>query len=513
MRFQDMGLHGATLSALEAMGFEEATPIQAETIPALLEGRDVIGQAQTGTGKTAAFGIPLVEMARSGRRGLVLTPTRELAQQVQREIQAIGKGSPIDVVCLIGGAHFGEQVKALDRHPNATLVATPGRILDHLERGTMNLDGISIFVLDEADEMMSMGFQDELDALVAQLPEERQTVLFTATLPPPIEKLAKKALHDPATVRVDAGPATNVRQCFIQLAGRDRPAAIRRILEAEAPRAALLFVKTRARVDDMVRALDGLKVEGIHGGMQQGMRDAVMGRFRQGRTQVLVATDVAARGLDVDEVDLVLHDDFANDADTYVHRMGRTGRAGRSGLSILFITPGKIKRLGMLRPVTGRLDTYDLPSDDAMAKLRTGRLVEEIAELGVLAAARDALNAATEAGLSAEDVALRMLSQRLVQPAEEEAVVDVGDSLAISLKVGKMDNVRPNAIVGVLCNAGGLRGEDIGRIDILDRMSVVEVPAAEADRVVAAMAKVRLSGRPVMPRIADDWRFKTPPRK
>ncbi len=513
LRFDAMAISPEVQRALEAMGFEEATPVQSETIPLLLEGRDVIGQAQTGTGKTAAFGIPLVEAARDGRRGLVLTPTRELAQQVQRELQAIGKGSPVDVVCLIGGAHFGEQARALQRHPQATLVATPGRILDHLERGTLTLDELQLFVLDEADEMLSMGFQDELDAIVKQLPDERQTILFTATLAPAIEKLAKKALRNPETVRIGRGPTTSVQQLYVQMAGRDRPAAIHRILEAEAPRAVLLFVKTRARVDDLVGQLGNMQAEGLHGGMQQAQRDAVMNRFRQGKTQVLVATDVAARGLDVEEVDLVLHDDFAQDVDTYVHRMGRTGRAGRTGKSILFITPGKIKRLGMLRPVTGRLDQYQVPDDNQLAKLRSTRLLAELQDVDVLPAAHDALQSAVEAGMSLEDVALRLMSCQLVEPEPAEEQVNLDGNAALSLKVGKFDDVRPNAIVGVLCNAGGLRGEDIGRIDILDRMCVVEIPAAEADRVVNALAKVRLSGRPVMPRLAEDWRFKAPPRR
>ncbi|MCA1819784.1 MAG: DEAD/DEAH box helicase, partial [Thermoplasmatota archaeon] len=227
MRFDELPLHATTLSALEAMGFEETTPVQAETIPLLLQGKDLVAQAQTGTGKTAAFGIPLVEASRNGRRGLVLAPTRELAQQVQRELQAIGKGSPVDVVCLIGGAHFGDQVRAVKRHPDAIFVATPGRVVDHLGRGTLDLSGIAILVLDEADEMLSMGFQDDLEAIVAALPTPRQTMLFSATLAPAIERLAQRALVDPVIVRAGArgAAAASVRQCYAIVRPADRAEA------------------------------------------------------------------------------------------------------------------------------------------------------------------------------------------------------------------------------------------------------------------------------------------------
>jgi ATP-dependent RNA helicase DeaD len=511
-RFEDMGLSDETLSALEAMGFEEATPVQAATIPLLMAGRDVIGQAQTGTGKTAAFGVPLVEAARAGRRGLVLTPTRELAQQVQREIQAIGKGSPVDVVCLIGGARFGDQARALERHPNATLVATPGRILDHLEKGTLRLDALQIFVLDEADEMLSMGFQDELEAIVARLPTERQTVLFTATLAPAIERLAKKALRNPETVRIGKGPTTSVAQYFAQVKGNQRPLAVQHIMEAENPRATLLFARTRMRVDELVELLRGVQADGLHGGMQQAQRDGVMKRFRSGQTKILVATDVAARGLDVDEIDLVLHDELAGDADTYVHRMGRTGRAGRTGTSIVFVGPGKIGRLNMIRSVSGKLKEYVVPDEAALADVRMARAIQELDEVEVVPAAHQALREAHAQGKSTEELVLKLLSERLTAPAPEPVAV-VHETTGIALKVGTMDDVRAGAIMGVLCNAGGLRGEDVGRIDILERMSVVEVPGPEADRVCENLARVRLSGRPLLPRIADDWRFKAPLRR
>lgn len=509
MKFADMNLHEATLSALEAMGFEEATPIQAETIPALMEGRDVIGQAKTGTGKTAAFGVPLVEAARNGKRGLVLAPTRELAMQVQQELQSIGKGSPFDVVCLIGGAPFNVQARAIQRHPKATIVATPGRIVDHLGRGTISLDDVSMFVLDEADEMLSMGFADELDKIVDAIPKERQSVMFTATLPPHVEKLAKKTLHDPATIRMGAGAAPDVRQGYCVVAGRDRVQAVQTIIEAEGPRATLLFCKTRARVEEIVNILPGS--EALHGGMGQPIRDAVMRRFRSGDNKLLVATDVAARGLDVDDIDLVLHDEPAMDVDTYIHRIGRTGRAGRSGTSVLFIGPGKTKKLGPIRKAAGRLEEYTLPGEEELAVMRATRQLDELKEQVPSEASKALYHAAIESGMNPEEIALRALeSMGTIAPPPE---VIVEKPTALCIKVGTMDKVHAGAILGVMTNVGGLRADQVGRIDILEKMSVVEVPAEAMEQLCDTLGRARLSGRPLMPRPADDWRFKAAPTK
>ena len=373
MRFSEMPLHAQTLSALEAMGFEEATPVQAETIPMLLQGRDLMAQAQTGTGKTAAFGIPLVEAARNGRRGLVLCPTRELAQQVQRELQAIGKGSPFDVVCLIGGANFYDQVKAIKHHPDAIFVATPGRVVDHLGRGTLDLGRMAILVLDEADEMLSMGFEEDLETIVAALPMPRQTMLFTATLAREIEHLASKALTNPVTVRAGAkaAAASSVEQLYTVVKGQERSSAIRRILAVEQPKAALLFCRTRERTEELGSELKSLSPEVLHGGMDQRVRDAAMSRVRAGRAKLLIATDVAARGLDVEDIELVLHDEPATDVDTYIHRIGRTGRAGRTGRSILFLPPTGERRLRSVERVAGRIGYYQVP-DDAGPHRRAG---------------------------------------------------------------------------------------------------------------------------------------------
>jgi ATP-dependent RNA helicase DeaD len=518
MRFDELPLRDSTRLALEAMGFEEATPIQEQAVPVLLQGRDLVAQAQTGTGKTAAFGIPLIEAAHSGRRALVLAPTRELAKQVQRELQAIAHGTAVDVVCLIGGAHFGEQARALQRHPDAILVATPGRVVDHLQRGTLDLSKVGTLVLDEADEMLSMGFQEELEAVVGALPAERQSILFTATMPPAIEALARKTLRDPVSLRLAAtgkgGAAASVDQRFALVAGPDRAEAVRRILQAEEPTAALLFARTRERVEELAEQLKAAGADALHGGLAQPARDAVMERVRKGKTKLLVATDVASRGLDVEGIELVLHDEPAGDVDTYIHRIGRTGRAGRKGRSIVFVAPGRLHHLGAVSRALGKLEKYDIPDAAALARLRIGRLVDELAATEASEAARAAVAKAAAHGLAPDEIAARALELLLVaeNPPEEHALAAAATS-AISLKVGAMDDVGPGAIVATLARVGGLRGEDIGRIDILPTVSFVEVPAAEVPRLIQSLGGAMLAGRRLLPRTADDWRFRTPGRR
>lgn len=513
MRFNELGLHESTELALEAMGFEEATPVQEQTLPVLLEGRDIIAQAQTGTGKTAAFGIALIEACRKGRRGIVLTPTRELAKQVQRELQAIAHGSKVDVVCLIGGASFGDQVRAINRHPDAIFVATPGRVVDHLDRGTLDLKTMSILVLDEADEMLSMGFQEEVDRIISALPAERQGMLFSATLPPAIEKLAKRALKTPQTIKTGSGGAAkSVAQAYAVVPHRHKVDAIQRIVEFEQPTATLLFCRTRARVEDLTKQLDALGAEALHGGMSQPQRDQAMERFRTGRSTLLVATDVAARGIDVEEIELVLHDEPPADHETYIHRIGRTGRAGRDGSSLMFLTPNKIRTLQGIERATGKLIHYELPSDQELEEARSFRTIETLQAIEPSDAARTSFAQAIEAGLSAEDIAVRALewlSFNESQAQSSAAEPDPSEPGALALKVGKMDRVMAGDIVGMLINEGGLARDDIGRIDLLDKMSVVEVPRKELQRLCQVLGGSSLRSRRVLPREAEGWGFRT----
>ncbi len=516
MRFSELAIHPSTLSALEAMGFEEATPVQAESIPLLLAGRDLMAQAQTGTGKTAAFGIPLIEASRAGRRGLVLCPTRELAQQVQREVQAIGKGSPVDVVCLIGGANFYDQVKAIKHHPDAIYVATPGRVVDHLGRGTLDLGQVSILVLDEADEMLSMGFEEDLETIVAALPMPRQTMFFTATLGRETEALARKALHDPATVRAGAkqAAASSVEQLYTVVKASERVDAVRRILAVEQPKAALLFCRTRERTEELGAQLKALSPEVLHGGMEQRVRDAAMARLRSGRTRLLIATDVAARGLDVEDIELVLHDEAAADVDTYIHRIGRTGRMGRPGRSILFLPSTGERRLHSIERVAGRIGFYQVPNDAAMAAAQAQRVLGELNDIVPGAGAEAILSEAERSGMDLRNIALRAL-ERLFgahpAPAGGQSAApepDVASTIAISLKIGAVDGLRPGDVMGMVINEGGLEAGAVGRIDILPNITMVEVPEAAATHLIGALHRAQFRGRRVLPRLAEDWKFK-----
>jgi ATP-dependent RNA helicase DeaD len=485
MHFSELPLDPAVQSALEAMGFEEATPVQAETIPLLLQGRDLVAQAQTGTGKTAAFGIPLVEAARKGRRGL-------------------------------GGASFYDQVKALKHHPDAILVATPGRVVDHLGRGTLDLGKMAILVLDEADEMLSMGFQDDLEAIVAALPTPRQTMLFSATISGDVERLAKKALSDPVTVRAGTkGPATLVTQLYTVVKPNERADAVRRILAVEQPKAALLFCRTRDRTEALGQELKGMSPEVLHGGMDQRVRDAAMQRVRSGRTRLLIATDVAARGLDVEDIELVLHDEAAADVDTYIHRIGRTGRAGREGRSILFLPPSGERRLRSVERVAGRIDYYKVPTDQAMVEATAKRALADLVAIEPGPGAQALLAEAEKSGMDLRAIALRALERLVGTPtpaavaaATAEAESNSSATIALSLKVGAVDGFRSGDVLGMLINEGGLRADQIGRIDILPQITMVEVPDAESTRLVGALHRAQFRNRRVMPRPAPDWNFK-----
>lgn len=351
--FEELKLSGATLKALKGMGFEEATPIQERAIPPAIQGRDIIGQAQTGTGKTATFGIPMVETLDQGPgdvQGIVVTPTRELAVQVAEELNRIGEFRGVHALPIYGGQDMRRQIAGLKRSPRI-IVGTPGRLVDHLvRRKTISLRNVKTVVLDEADEMLDMGFIDDIGAILERTPEGRQTLLFSATMPAQIRDLAKRFMRDPLAIGIRSKSMTLVatEQSYCEVSEGEKLDALCRLLDAQLPALAIVFVRTRRRVDEIVRALDrrGYSADGIHGDLDQPKRDRVLRGFREGKTEVLVATDVAARGLDIGGVTHVYNLDIPQDADRYVHRIGRTGRAGKKGVAITFVTP---REMGLMR--------------------------------------------------------------------------------------------------------------------------------------------------------------------
>ncbi len=352
--FGELQLSPSVTQALSNMGFEEPTPIQAMTIPLALEGKDLIGRAQTGTGKTAAYGIPLVEhclMEEEFVQGVVITPTRELAMQVAEELNRIGQFKNIRSLPIYGGQEIDRQIKSLKNRPQI-IVGTPGRLMDHLRRRTIRLQQVKVVVLDEADEMLNMGFKEDIESILEQMPSERQNLLFSATMPFHIQRIASQFMHQPEVIHINPREVTvaNIDQHSVEVAERQKLDVICRLLDMQNPDAAIVFSRTKRRVDEISEALSkrGYLAEGIHGDLSQNSRDTVMRKFKAGSIDVLVATDVAGRGLDITGVSHIYNFDIPQDPESYVHRIGRTGRAGEKGMAVTFVTP---RELGHLRSI------------------------------------------------------------------------------------------------------------------------------------------------------------------
>lgn len=367
------------------MGFEEATPIQAQTIPLSLENKDLIGQAQTGTGKTAAFGIPMIDKIDHEKdviQGIVIAPTRELAIQVSEELYKIGYGKRARVLAIYGGQDINRQIRALKNRPHI-IVGTPGRLLDHINRKTLRLENVHTAILDEADEMLNMGFIEDIEAILAQIPVERQTLLFSATMPPPIQRMAERFMKDPQIVRVKTKEVTVplIEQYYLEVQERSKFDILTRLLDIQSPELAIIFGRTKRRVDELAEALNlrGYNAEGIHGDLSQAKRISVLRKFKEGSIDVLVATDVAARGLDISGVTHVYNFDIPQDPESYVHRIGRTGRAGKSGVAMTFITPREKSYLQVVERTTKRkMDKMKPPTLDEALEGQQKAVIERI---------------------------------------------------------------------------------------------------------------------------------------
>ena len=526
-----------------ALGYEEPTPIQRETIPLLLEGRDLLGQAATGTGKTAAFALPMLqrigqssEAARRQACGLVLVPTRELAMQVAEAIHKYARGSRITVLPLYGGAPMHQQIRSLERGASV-VVATPGRALDHIRRGTLALGKLQVLVLDEADEMLDMGFAEDLDAILDATPQERQTALFSATMPPRIMAIANRHLKSPARIAIARektapGKMPRVRQVAYIVARPHKAAALERVLETEDAASALVFCRTRLEVDTLVEALNahGHSAEALHGGMEQRQRDRVMARFREGKADLLVATDVAARGLDIERLSHVINYDVPNSAETYLHRIGRTGRAGREGTAITLVEPREHRLVRSMEAATKqKIEIAPVPT---VADLRAKRLeltraslrerllagdldhmrvvVESLAaEFDVLDIAAAAVQLAhAAAGGEGDDKEIpatgvtpagdRPGDRRPLKPARGRLPGGRdsrdGDMVRLFVGAGRRAGIRPGDLVGAIAGESGLESRAIGAIEINDAFSLVEVPNDRADDVIAALRQTKLRG-------------------
>jgi ATP-dependent RNA helicase DeaD len=543
--FADLALRPELLHELTVLGYEEPTPIQREAIPCLLAGRDLVGQAATGTGKTAAFALPILQRLADGARGrepmaLVLAPTRELAMQVSEALHRYGKTLNARVLPVYGGQPIGRQLRELQRGVDV-VVGTPGRVLDHLNRGTLDLRNVQIVVLDEADEMLDMGFAEDIESVLSTAPESRQTVLFSATMPPRIDRIARRHLSDPVRIEIRrdparAGEAPKVRQRAYVVARAHKPAALGRVLDVEQPESAIVFCRTREEVDALTETLNGrgYRAEALHGGLSQEQRDRVMGRLRSGTADLLVATDVAARGLDVDQLTHVVNYNVPSAPEAYVHRIGRVGRAGREGVAITLAEPREHRMLKTIERSTGqKIGMEKIPT---VADLQSRRLeltraalreslledqferfrgvVEQLTdEFDVMDVALAAVKLAHESGNveveeeeipepaprpDAEPRPGRPGSDRPAgggRPATGPRRGPSGDKTRLFVGLGRVAGVRPQDLVGAITGESSLSGRDIGGIEISDRFSLVEVPLAAADEVIDALRGTLLKGR------------------
>ena len=385
MKFKDLNLSPELLAAVERAGFEEATPIQSETIPLALEGKDVIGQAQTGTGKTAAFGLPMLEKIDANKRqiqGLVIAPTRELAIQTQEELHRLGKDKKIRVSAVYGGADISRQIRQLKDNPHI-VVGTPGRMLDHIKRNTLKLATVETLVLDEADEMLNMGFLEDIETIIAQVPEQRQTLLFSATMPPAIKSIGVRFMKSPEHVAIKAKEMTAdlIEQFYLRAKDFEKFDMMTRLLDVQTPELTIVFGRTKRRVDELSRGLEarGYRAEGIHGDLTQQKRMSVLRAFKSGQLDILVATDVAARGLDISGVTHVYNYDIPQDPESYVHRIGRTGRAGKEGVSVTFVTPNEMSYLHVIENLTKkRMTPLRPPSEMEAFKGQLSAALEQV---------------------------------------------------------------------------------------------------------------------------------------
>ena len=385
MKFKELELSPELLKSVERAGFEEATPIQSETIPLALSGKDVIGQAQTGTGKTAAFGLPMLEKIDTNRhelQGLVIAPTRELAIQTQEELYRLGRDKRVRVQAVYGGADIGRQIRGLKDRPHI-VVGTPGRMLDHINRHTLKLGTVETLVLDEADEMLNMGFLEDIESIISKVPEERQTLLFSATMPPAIKNIGVKFMKSPTHVKIKAKEMTAdlIDQYYVRAKEYEKFDIMTRLFDVQTPELTIVFGRTKRRVDELARGLEarGYRAEGIHGDLSQQKRMSVLRSFKNGHLDILVATDVAARGLDISGVTHVYNYDIPQDPESYVHRIGRTGRAGKGGMSVTFVTPNEMSYLHVIDNLTKkRMATLRPPTEKEAFKGQLGAAVEQI---------------------------------------------------------------------------------------------------------------------------------------
>ena len=536
--FSELALNEAIVTAVTKLGFETPTPIQSATVPELLNGTDIIGKARTGSGKTAAFGLPMLHhLAEGGKapRGLVLAPTRELALQVTEALRSFAKGLPVRIVTIYGGAPYPPQLKAL-RNGATIVVGTPGRVIDHMDRGTLDLSQVEMFVLDEADEMLRMGFIDEVERVFENLPSDRQVALFSATMPEAIQRVTKRFMSEPTVIEVEATSLSvdHIEQFWIRSPARKKLDDLVRLLVAEPSGYTLIFCRTRRGCAEVADALTkrGIATDAIHGDLNQAARERVINRMRAKSLSVLVATDVAARGIDVSHLTRVINFDYPGSAETYTHRIGRTGRAGAEGKAITLVTPSEQRKLRFLKKAI-KYDIQEIspPSNADIAAQQRAALWDELVAAMTETDLQHELAWLEEVSVEVEPIALAAAAIKLLNgtrgmdlappqpepkrergrrerreddgsraqrsnraPRDETEVTRVNE-VELFIGLGKTAGVRPGDIVGALANEFEVSGKDIGRVMLFDRNAFVGLPKSIADRLLDKHDKITIRGK------------------
>lgn len=527
LRFEDMNISNEICRAVLDMGFEEATPIQSQAIPVILEGKDIIGQSQTGTGKTAAFGIPLLERINPEDRrlqALILCPTRELAIQVSEEFRKLLKYKDnIRVLPIYGGQPIDRQIAAL-RKGTQVVIGTPGRVMDHMRRRTIKAETVQMMVLDEADEMLDMGFREDIETILVKIPEEHQTLLFSATLSPEILDITKRFQRNPEFIKIVRKELTvpNIEQYYFDVKEKTKLDALCRIIDVYDPKLAMVFCNTKKRVDDLVEMLQGRGyfAEGLHGDLKQAQRDKVMQKFRNGTIEILVATDVAARGIDVDDIDVVFNYDVPQDEEYYVHRIGRTGRAGKAGKAFTFCVGKEIYKLrDIMRYTKTKIQQQKLPTLSDVEEMKTNIYLEKIKgiiEEGHLTKYIHLVDRLMEEDYTSIDIAAALLKDHLsdVNADDIDALDDInlggtelyggeGEKMVrLFINAGKKSKIRAKDIVGAIANEAGIPGKTLGEIAIFDEYAFVDVPNEFVRDILHGMKHAKIKGKRVHIEIA-----------
>ena len=531
MKFEELNIDERILRAIEDMGFEETSPIQTQAIPAVCEGIDVVGQAQTGTGKTAAYTIPMLMKINpqiKKPQAIVLCPTRELAVQVAEEIRKLAKYmSDIKVLPVYGGQEIVRQIKSLKTGVQI-IVGTPGRVMDHMRRKTVKFDNINMVILDEADEMLDMGFREDMETILTDTPQDRQTVMFSATMPKAIMDIARNFQKDAKVIKVVRKELTvsNIEQFYYEVRPKNKTEVLCRLIDIYNPRLSVVFCNTKRQVDELISELKGRGyfADGIHGDMKQQQRDRVMDDFRSGKVDILIATDVAARGIDVDDVDMVFNYDIPQDEEYYVHRIGRTGRAGRSGMALSFISGKEVYKLKDIeRYCKTKILAKPVPSLDDVKNTKVDNMFEKIKQTIEEGGLTDMVNLVEEHVNQEEytsmDMAAALLKMLIGDTLEREDEVenfhfdiDKDDSRMVRLfiNIGKKDKIKPSNILGAIAGESGMPGKLVGAIDMMDNYTFVDVPAIHAEIVLKAMIdNVQIKGRRVNMEKANQTRGKS----